>query len=175
MARASFDIGTLLGTGMIHSGDFKLYAEMAILGIKNQPYYYDKIMDRMPMMVGINLPTFGLLTRLSVEGEYHKSRFPNTVGMPFYAALPLPLNLNTNPYDYTDSAATANKKSLTNDDFHWSIYATRKITTGIALSAQAASDHQRQPTGPEVKPTSQPVTLKVKDWYFVVRLDFGLF
>ena len=171
MARASIDIGPLFGNERIHAGDFKLYTEMAILGVQDQPYYYDDIKDRMPIMVGINLPTFGLLNKLSIEGEYYKHRFPNTVGMPFYYALPLPLNQNDSPNNYPDSLASVNKSRF----WHWSVYGSRKITQGITLFAQAASDHQRHPNGAEVKPTEQPPTITAKDWYYVVRLDFGLF
>jgi hypothetical protein len=183
MGRVSLNFGDLLGWDPQASGDFKLYSEIALLGIEDQPYYYDKKSERMPIMAGLTVPTFGILDKLDFEVEYHKSRFHNTVGAPFYYSLPIPLDddgTQDNPYRYDvnsypaaeqDSVANALKK----DDWHWSVYASRKIVQGISISGQVASDHQRHPTGPEVKPSVEPPTLSPKDWYYVVRLDFGLF
>lgn len=184
MARASLDVGSLLGMQSAVTGDFKVYSEIALLGVEDQPYYYDDKTERMPVMAGIDIPTFGFLDKLSCEVEYHKSRFPNTVGAPFYYALPLPLNDNgggqISPYSYDlDSYSPAQQDSVSKafkeDDWHWSVYASRKITDGINLFAQVASDHQRHPTGPEVKPSLEPPTVKPSDWYYVVRVEFGLF
>jgi hypothetical protein len=184
MGRASLDAGALLGWNPSYSGDFKVYGEIALLGIEDQPYYYEDKTERMPMMAGVSIPTFGLLDKLSFEVEYFKSRFPNTVGAPFYYALPLPLNDNgggqISPYAYElDSYAAADRDSISDsfkeDDWHWSVYASRKITEGVNVYAQIASDHQRHPTGPEVKPSLEPPTIKPSDWYYVVRVEFGLF
>ena len=183
MARVSLDAGALLGWKSSYSGDFRLYSEIALLGVEDQPYYYDDKTERMPIMGGISVPTFGIVDKLSFELEYHKSRFPNTVGAPFYSSLPLPLDddgSQTSPYKYDVSSYPAAiqdsiANSFTKDDWHWSVYASRKIITGMSVYGQIASDHQRHPTGGEVKPTVEPPTLKPSDWYYVVRLDFGIF
>jgi hypothetical protein len=136
------------------------------LGVENQPYYYDKKSERMPIMAGVNLPTFGALDRLSVEAEYLKSRFQNNVGLLYDRQLPVPLNDENvdNPHAYTKAQP----------HWKWSVYAKRRIIEGVTVHAQAASDHLRH-FGSEVKPTPKPVTLTPDEWYYVVRLDFGLF
>src|SRR5690606_35616763 len=67
MARVSLDIGALAGLDMVRPGEFKLYSEVALLGVEDQPFYYEDKLERLPVMAGIRLPTFGLLDRLSVE------------------------------------------------------------------------------------------------------------
>jgi len=117
------------------------------------------------------------LTRFAFEAEYHKSRFPNAIGLEYDREVPLPLDgESTNPFDYSDSAiAVDTTGKFSKDDWHWSLYASRKITAGVTLCAQAASDHGRHYPNPEVKPTSQPTTIKPSDWYYIIRLEFGLF
>ena len=175
-ARASLDIGMLLNQDRIQPGQFKLYGEIALLGVEDQPFYYEDKSERMPMMLGISLPTLGLLDQLSVEGEYHKSRFKNTVGLLYDREVPVPLKdaSGDNPYSYSDIAVAADESKFTQDDIKWSVYARRQITEGVTLHAQAASDHLRH-FGPEVKPTESPVTRTPSQWYYVLRLDFGIF
>jgi hypothetical protein len=166
MARASVDLGVLTGQAMFRPGEFKLYGEVAILGVEEQPFYYDKLSERMPIMFGMNIPTFGMLDRLAVEGEYLRTRFVNTVGLTFDRQVPVPLNdeVQDSPYDHLEAKTY----------WKWSTYARRKITDGVTIHAQAASDHLRH-YGSEVKPTSKSLTVSPKEWYYVVRLDFGLF
>ena len=68
MARASLDIGKLLGAEeTLGENAFKLYSEMSLLGIQNQPFFYEKKSERMPVMFGINIPTFKILDVLAFE------------------------------------------------------------------------------------------------------------
>ncbi len=175
MARFSLNFGSLMDLDLQRAGEFKVYGEWAFLGVQNQPFYYDHPFERMPIMGGISIPTFRLLDQLSVEVEYHKSRFKNTVGQVFDAELPIPLGVGENYLTYTDSALAADKSgSATKDDWHWSVYARRGITEGVSVCAQVASDNMRQFDG-EAKPSPTPTTLNTKDWYYVIRLEFGIF
>ena len=171
MARASMDIGDLIGSEAIAAGTFKLYGEIGVLGIKNQPFYYDKLSERMPIMFGINIPTFKLLDMLSFEMEYHKSRFPNTIVSAFdnQLAIPVPPSTDWRVYDTANPAY----KEVTKDDWHWSLYARREVYDGIRLYAQVASDHLRH-IDPEVKPLGEPTTVRPGEWYYVMRLEFGI-
>jgi hypothetical protein len=182
-ARAAFNFGTLLGMG---PDDFKLYGEWALLGIKDYPFYYEKKSERMPVMAGLNIPTFKLLDILGVEVEYRKSRFRNTM---FWvmddAPLPIPL-ANTSEvqdptvYDpanpkYTPAQADSLEKAFARDDWHWSVYARRQITKGMTVHAQVASDHLRH-FGLQIAPIPgyAPATERTKDWYYILRLEFGI-
>jgi hypothetical protein len=197
MARASADLGSFAG---MKPSDFKVYFEWAWLGIQNQPFYYDKPMERMPMMFGLNIPTFGLLDIFNVELEYRKSVFPNTITLPWYKRLPVPIaSESDNPLTYresgrqlfiadqvaggqtaadADSAFTAGlndkEKAASQNAWHWSVYAKRKLTEGLSLTAQVASDNLRHFDIVFATPSPLPATLKTKDWYYVVRLEFGI-
>jgi hypothetical protein len=169
--RASLDIGMLLANPMMKPGDFKVYTEAALLGFKDYPYYYEDKLARLPVMAGINIPTFGWLSRLSAEAEYRKDRFRNTI----YA-----VNRTQNPTPVTGAGAGGgnayayeNGGPNTDDDWKWSFYASRNITQGINLTAQVASDHERHPDFWGVF-SDEPVTIKSSDWYYVVRVDFSL-
>jgi hypothetical protein len=171
MARASVDVGMLLGLNAIPSGEFKLYSEIALLGVQNQPFYYENRLERMPVMVGLNLPTFGLLDRLAVEAEYHKSRYANTITMPLNDNLPLPItSFQDNPINYADGAYENTK-----DDWKWSVYGKRRITEAVTLYGQVATDNARHFGVVMATPYDLPATRTIGEWYYVLRLDFGIF
>ncbi len=164
MARAALDFGAMIGGDAIAPDDFKLYTEAAILGVKPYPYYYDKLSERMPIMVGLNIPTFKLLDRLSVEVEYRKSRFPDNIASTLQSVIPVPVD---NPADYPDTS------TITNDDIHWSIYARRKIRDGVSLCGQVASDHFR-PFDNQAAPSYLAATNRTGQWYYLLRLEIGI-
>jgi hypothetical protein len=163
MARASLDVGSLLGVAAIPAGDFKLYTEVALLGFEDQPYYYEDKAARMPFMFGANIPTFGVLNRLSVEAEYLASAFPNDNSTVLQKQYPIPVS---DPYTYN-----INDKKY--DDWKWTVYASRQIINGVSITAQAASDHLRH-FDPSAVPAARSATPSAKEWYYVVRLEFGL-
>ena len=164
MGRASADIGMLLGVDAIRAGDFKIYSEIALLGVKDYDYLYDDKSERMPIMAGLNLPTFGLLDRLSFEGEYRRTRFPNTIGSALGVQLPLPVGAGELPYAYTE------KKTY----WKWTAYGRRQLTEGITLHAQAANDHLRSYGTIFANPAHRPTTERNSDWYYVIRMEFGI-
>lgn len=167
MARASLDVGNLIGFDAARTGDFKLYTEIALLGVENvDEYLYNDRTERMPVMAGVVLPTFGLLDRLSFEGEYRKTRFPNTIGSALGQAQPLPMDFTESPYmeDY------AKKKTYVK----WTAYARRSLVEGVTLHAQAANDHLRSYGTVFANPAHRPTTEKNSDWYYVLRLEFGI-
>lgn len=168
MARASVDVGALLSVDAIRPDDFKVYTEIALLGVEDQPFYYDDKSRRMPIMAGVNVPTFGLFDRLAVEMEYYRSRFLNDIGMPLNSNLPLP---TAEP----PSTFGPGTKEYTKDDLKWSVYAKRQITEGLTLYAQAASDNARHFDVVMANPYDTPATRTPSEWYYVVRLEFGLY
>jgi hypothetical protein len=173
-ANASFDPKAFIPLPEAYFGaeDLKLYGEVAVLGWKNYDFLYEKRTERMPMMAGINIPTLKLLDVLSFELEYYNSRFFNSFKEPLYSALPiwqLP--------DYSDSASVARYESAAKrDNWKWTVYGKKRITKGIDIYAQAASDHIRTFHVLEgLLPTMVPITNRNgKDWYYLVRLQFGI-
>ncbi len=57
MGRFCFDPKAFFDTGPLGDEDLKLYAEAAVLGIQDQPVYYERIRERAPVMAGFNLPS----------------------------------------------------------------------------------------------------------------------
>jgi hypothetical protein len=170
MARFSLDFKPVLGEKV----DLKLYGELAVLGLKNYPVFYDKIGDRMPMMVGLTLPTGGLLDQLSVEAEYWKNPYLNSTFAMSYGGLGTP-NLNNSAYN--NLGLTALNSVVKDDDFKWSVSATRSLGKTFSVTAKAAKDHlqvmQEMQAGFPGKSYGDVMTGK-KSWYYVVRLQVAI-
>jgi hypothetical protein len=172
MANASFDPKAFFPMPFLGSEDLKIYSEVALLGVKNYSYYYEDRLQRMPVMVGLNLPTFKLLDILSLEVEYYNSKFVNNFTNLVYGQVPT---------WFIPPSATADEEArrasdIKQDNWKWSVYSKKTITKGIDIYAQAASDHLRtiQLNGGPL-PTMVPATNhNGKDWYYLIRLQFGI-
>jgi hypothetical protein len=165
---------------LLGNEDLKFYSEVAVLGWKNYPFLYENRWQRMPIMLGFNLPTFKLLDVLSVEGEYYSSKFINSQFQVFTRQIPVwgwppspgAATTSNDPNDYDPNAS-----EIRRDNWKWTIYASKSLFRGVRLFGQAASDHLRPVVwdlaGPS--PTSTPVTNRNgKDWYYLIRLEFGI-
>jgi hypothetical protein len=161
---ASVDVGSLVEIPGIRPNDFKLYGEVALLGVEDHPYVYDDKTERMPITLGLNLPTFTLLDQLSFETEYRKSRFPNNIGSTSADQNPLPVGTGESVYAYTDPKTS----------WKWTAYARRQVVNGVTLHAQAANDHLRHFATIFALPAHRPSTERNSDWYYVVRQEFGI-
>lgn len=162
-ARATLDFGAMFSEGLFKPGEFSLYSEVALLGIENQPYYYENRAHRRPIMAGMNFPTFGHLDRLTFEYEQLASPFPNSNVTVLQGQNPVPVD---DPYSYDIKSARFN-------DPKWTVYAKRKVLEGVSVHAQAASDHLRH-FNRAATPGAQPATTKSNEWYYIFRLEFGI-
>lgn len=147
--------------------DLKVYAEAAILGIENYPGWYNCLRERIPIMVGFNIPAFKLLDILSVEVEYYPSPYNNSFHNMWKSNLPTPFF-----YEFRESNYNSEWKRKTDDDWKWSVYACKKFNN-FRFSGQIASDHTSRSTymaaGKKIYTEMCPRT---KDWYYVVRCGF---
>jgi hypothetical protein len=171
MGRASINPQAWLQSQMLGPEDLKIYGEFAVLGIKNYPTFYEKISERIPVMVGFNVPTFKLLDVFSVEVEYYNSKFQNNIRDVFQLSYPkwqLPPGQTTSSYPaFIDSS-----KIETEDNIHWSIYARKSLFEGLDLFVQVASDHMRVLSF-NAEPGDIDVTRKPSQWYYLARLQMG--
>ncbi|HEX3020542.1 MAG TPA: hypothetical protein VHP36_09575 [Chitinispirillaceae bacterium] len=183
MARATFDFKELIrelsGTDAAIFGkeDLKFYGEAAWLGVKNYPGWYDKPEERVPMMIGFNLPAFKVLDRLSIEVERYMSPYINaqdyiwkgTTAVPYIAGRPSGSSYPLYDRDWNDSLA------VHDDDIRWSIYAMKNIGKHVRLSAQAACDHTpKNWYTPWPAPQSakyNDMVWKTSDWYLMMRMS----
>jgi hypothetical protein len=161
MGRAALNLGHVLPEGVRGPEDLRVFVEAALLGVKDYPLFYEKKSERIPVMFGINLPTFKLLDIISVQGEMYKSRYSDATkfvreGLPIW---------QTGTLDSTQAKT---------DDFKWSIHARKSINKSFTVHAQAASDHFRL-TDAAFNTSNIPLTYAWNhDWYYLFRLEFNL-
>ena len=140
--------------------DLRVFAEVALLGVKDYPLYYEKKSERMPIMFGLNLPTFRLLDGLSLQGEYYRSRYVDAAK---YVQEGLPI--------WEEGRIDSSKSKR--DDFKWSVHSRKAINKTLTAYVQAASDHFRL-TDAAFNTSNIPLTYSPQDWYYLVRLEFNL-
>ncbi len=115
MVRAAFNLQGILGLKSWGKKDWRVYGEAALLGIANQPIYYDDRFRRCAFMTGINLPSFGWLDRFEIAAEWHQPHFSNSdyyrsvYGFPFNSSAPF-----KDPPEYWKESVFISKSI-----FHW--------------------------------------------------------
>lgn len=175
MGRAALDLGFLIPEGSRGPQDLRIFSEVALLGVENQPFYYENRLQRMPVMAGVNIPTFRLLDLLSFQTEYYGARFSNIrrltenslpIWLPTEWELQQP-DFNTIPYaDYKPG-------NYRRDDWKWSVYAERKLGRMFKVQGLVANDHLRLPRF-DYSQTPYTLTQNPKHWYFLLGLECGL-
>ncbi len=178
MGRVNVNLNSLLPEGSSSPEDLKIFLEAAVLGWKDYPLYYEKRAERIPVMFGVNLPSFKLLDVLSVQLEYYGSAFND-----FYL-----FNGESDPrWNYTngelstylDSSRAGTLENwkkdaaIHEDDIKWSIYAKKSFNKVFTLYTQVASDHFRL-VNEALTTSSAPLTSTPKEWYYLLRLEFNL-
>jgi len=179
MARFAFDPKAFIPMPMLGPKDLRIFGEAALLGVKDYPFYYDDRWRRIPVMMGINLPTFRLLDLLSFQVEYYDSKFPNSVYNPYQYGLPT--------YDFVDNTGALtndpndfdpDNEAVTRDKWKWAVYAKKQVIRGLSLYAQVADDNMRLPSVNDIGAlvyTQEPATnIEGRDWYYLIRLELGI-
>ncbi len=169
MGRVALNLRGIFDSELMGADEGKIYGEVAVLGIKNYPFYYTNVFSRTPFMFGFNLPTFKLLDRLAIEGEYHHLQFADDFEEAYSNGLPLP----PLPQGVYAEAVAAHKDPSENQRWKWSIYAKKTIMPGFVTYLQVASDHMR---GINYDKAPQPdlITKQPSDWYFLFRIELGI-
>ncbi len=138
MGDFSFDPKALMGgVEALGAEDLKIYGEVAVLGLdgdKAHKALYGPISQRMPMMIGFNLPAFHLLDRLNVEFEMYKAPWVDD---------PSIYNHTSGPQVTPIPKISALDTNTTKDNLKWSVYAAKVLAGHVKISAQVASDHFR--------------------------------
>jgi hypothetical protein len=177
MGRGALNLNHLLPAESRNPEDLRVFAEVAVLGWENQPLYYEERSERMPVMFGMNVPTFKLLDVLTVQGEYYKAPF-NDIDRYNSASLPV-WEGNFQRDDFgallLDDEGKVIPTREHDDDWKWSVYAKKTVNRIMTVHAQAASDHLRLMSGPrQLTASPVPLTSTPKEWYYLIRLEFAL-
>lgn len=162
IARGRLDFGQLAGMD-----GFTLYAEAALLGLKKDTLYYKDMMQRMPMMAGIDIPTFGLLDNLSMEVEYFKNPYLQRK----YSLKDLS-GSNYSPLPFLDTYGPEGLPRQTDDDWRWSVHVHKALSRWLDLKVRLSSDHMRLKGYDGDFVGGEPMTKSSKDWYFLTRIEF---
>jgi hypothetical protein len=186
VAHMTIDPKPLIPVNIFGSEDFKIYGEIAWLGIKNYPVYvdsangigidpktttrYDVLSERMPIMLGFDFPTFKVLDVLSFEFEYFNNRYYNSYYNEYVGngiRLPLPYIQARGDQTGIDSTWAGNVK--------WSVYAKKTIGKNIQIIAQFARDHRHaiiNLSDPRYGDYGDNLST-VKDWYYLFKLMYS--
>lgn len=169
--RMILDFKPLFGDpSLFGTSDLKLYGELAILGTKTPKYFPNdslitaSVINRMPMMIGINLPCFKILDLLSFETEFCANPYPNDwwggIG-----GTPSP-----EPQDVTDS--TWHDIYKNKDNFKWTLYA-KKTFADFDIIAIFANDHSIYETrNAETQPATEQTLRTNHDWHWYLKLQY---
>jgi hypothetical protein len=173
MARMAIDFGKMLDMPSTY-GPFRIFGEIGILGWKDYPIFYEKKAERMPIMLGIHVPTMGLLQQLTVQFEQFKSPWANNTENLGVNNYPIPVF----PDGYLREFSGDSYNEVTqHDDIAWSILLKRKILSHLTLDAQFARDHMRTVGtdwfyGGRYEPGE--VLYRNSSWYWMVQFSWGI-
>jgi hypothetical protein len=175
MLRFSFDPKRFFNTSIFGEKDGIFYAEAAILGLKNYPrsniydstnicniYGYDDIFQKMPIMFGINIPTFKFFDVLCIEGEWFGSRYPDSYGP----------NFNITPAPATIPADGSPDDYIRRDDWKWAIYAKKTLFGGLSIIGLMARDHLRTEIYIKKDQDFETTLIKNNHWYWMLKIKY---
>jgi hypothetical protein len=174
MAMFSLDLKRWISPARSAPRDMRVYGEAAVIGVKDYGEAYGDITERIPVMVGFNFPTFGILDLLSLEMEWYGSPHANdlsNLGNPNSIVADWTVQDRSIP-----SPGPIATPDSTRDNFKWSVNLEKTVRKHIVFSAQVANDHFRPrslatglitATGGNASSFTTP-----RDWYFTFRLGY---
>lgn len=176
-ATVAVDLKKLLApSSLLGKDDLRVYAEAAMLGVENHPVFYENALDRVPVMFGINLPSFGLVDLIALQFEVFPSPHANSYKSSIESNAATPELVTSadrlaSGRDYEDAFAK--------DDLAWSLLVRKQLTRGLTFSAQAARDHARMVShafyaGPGLAPNSIFYATDRNNWYWMAQFSFGI-
>jgi hypothetical protein len=140
--------------------DLRFYGEIAVLGLKNYPVYYEKLQERMPIMLGFNIPCFNVLDVFAIEAEYYANPWSNSYAnqLPNGAMIRPPLPIPSGGDNHSD-------------DFKWAVYLKKTILKNCSFIFQIANDHMRTREA-SLNYADMDETLHKGDWYYMGKIKF---
>jgi hypothetical protein len=172
VGRLSFDFKSLMKSTRLSDEDMVLYVEAAILGLKDYPGFYNKLIERIPLTAGFTFPAFGLLDGLGVEMEYYSSRWNNNqpeLAIPYYVydwRNPASGHDVVDKYVYVEDQNGGDK--ALSDNFKWAIFAEKIIKNKYHIAVHVASDHFRSPEAGGVG--AEELLYAPDEWYWQITL-----
>jgi hypothetical protein len=170
MGRLRFDPKQFFDLPFLGKNDGIIYAEAAILGLKNYPasdssnltsniYGYNNLLEKMPIMFGCNIPTFKLLDVLSIEGEWFGSKYKDSYEGNM-SRKPAP----TRPMDFEKD------EDYLNDNWKWAIFAKKTMFKGLSLIGLVGRDHLRTETYIGQYRDYEATLVLPGQWYWMLKV-----
>lgn len=163
MGRIAFNLGSVIPEDKRGPDDLRIFAEAAVLGWKNQPYFYANRSRRIPIMFGLNVPTLKTLDILSLQFEHYNSLFNDTY---FF-------NFNSLPIWKVDDYQTMDQQFYQHNPWRWSVFGKKRLNRIASMDFQVASDHLRL-RDLLTSQTEYEMTLNPTNWYYLMRMDIGI-
>jgi hypothetical protein len=171
--QVSFDPKPLLPdmiSGMLGIRDLRIYGEACVVGWEDRKNFdtnaasttfkgYPDRYDRLPWMVGINIPAFKLFNVMAFELE----RFPN-------------INDDTYRSVLRDNAAIPHSSKLKTDQspWKWSLYAKKTIIKNFSVNCMVGRDHYRTTFPVLTASEMEPVVNRKTDWRWTMGFTMAL-
>ncbi|HUI92953.1 MAG TPA: hypothetical protein VLX68_11960 [Chitinivibrionales bacterium] len=180
MGRFSFDPKRFFGSPdhflFIGNEGLKLFGEAAILGVQSypssqdNPYGYDTLIHKVPIMLGINLPSFdfgsfSIFDVLSLQFEYYDCKYPNNYqykDQSLWQPVPVPQGVAYTTEPFSNYAH--------DDNLKWAVYAKKTFKNGLFAVAQVACDHIRNESPVNNFYDSEEVLRTKLSWWMVLKL-----
>lgn len=174
MVYGALNLSSLLASDYLGENDLRLYFETALLGTTNYPVFYENRMNRLPIMLGFNLPTFKWLDLLAVQGEYYNNNYLNSTyslgqsntAVPYIAS-------SSEPFYSQDAFMDVTQK----DNYSWTVLAKKNILGCFTISGQISRDHLRTIGtnwfyGSRYEPAE--VLRTSSDWYWMMQFAWKI-
>ncbi len=162
---ASFDPKALLRSDLFGKEDLKIYGEAAIMGTKNYPYRFDSLWQRIPVMGGINIPTFKVLDVFACEVEWWGNPWPNSLYLMYFS------NARPKPQGVDQRYDTLTRYKIS-DNWKWSVYAKRSFKN-MEIIAQIARDHFHGFYVDLSEKDWYEVCARPNSWYYVLKFKYN--
>ena len=177
MGRVMFDPKKFFDAPFFGKEDGKLYVEAAVLGLESYPASnaidlsnssntrgYDHLDQKIPVMMGFNIPTFKILDRAALEAEWYGCRYPIGTGQVVSNGYSVPSQPSNDGYTWDD---------YKNDDWKWSINVEKTILNRVSLIFQAARDHLKLETTIKKDADYDDALAKNGHWYWMGKIKFN--
>lgn len=174
MGRLMFDLKQILPwRDIFGEEDLKLYSEAAILGLINYPVSidgdtrYDTLWQRIPVMAGLNLPTFKFMDVLSVEVEYFGNPYVNSFTPIRFDNEPIPLS------GFKEEKQSDIYYNRHDDDWKWSVYGKKTFANNFFAMFEFARDHIRWYRLNYVGMDGKEALRKNDQWHYTFKFGYS--
>jgi hypothetical protein len=161
--------------------DLKFYAEADIIGLKSYPDSgfanadsrtlelvapsYNNWKEKMPVALGINVPTFKVLDVLNIEMEYFGAEYYNDA-----TAL---TSMGSNPLPYDWQGKMSDSPTYKKSKWKWSAYAKRTFFDGhFGVVIQVARDHLMLASASYDYQDQAETLVTSKDWWWAFKTSW---